>query len=181
MRPHRISGTAVTFDATASASTPCPEGTWSTDLSSADVRPPATDTPGINPNIDRPLRGTVHDPTARRMGGVRLAAPECSRRRMTSRRCAGTPRPPAGRTPSPFPLRRSTPELMTTPQQPASTATRNSPPNAATPLPSRRPPTPKIPLCTGVPRPSPARTCAAWVGTSTPINPARAEMYPPHR
>ncbi len=49
----------------------CPDGTWSTDLLSR-IAPTALDedTPGINPDYGHPLRGTVHDPTARRMGGV---------------------------------------------------------------------------------------------------------------
>ena len=69
--PHHIIGTSIVFDPSASRVSTCPAGTWSTDLLSR-IAPTAhdEDTPGINPDIDHLLRGTVHDPTARRMGGV---------------------------------------------------------------------------------------------------------------
>jgi CubicO group peptidase (beta-lactamase class C family) len=68
--PHQIIGTSIAFDPSASRVSTCPAGTWSTDLLSR-IAPTARDedTPGINPNIDHLLRGTVHDPTARRIGG----------------------------------------------------------------------------------------------------------------
>src|SRR6516165_2952352 len=52
----------------------CPEGTWSTSLLSR-IAPTAHDEengadPSKNPDFGYLLRGTVHDPTARRMGGV---------------------------------------------------------------------------------------------------------------
>ncbi len=52
--------------------TVCPPGTWSTSLIS-DVAPTAHDNEGTvdtNPDFDQLLRGDVHDPTTRRMGGV---------------------------------------------------------------------------------------------------------------
>ena len=130
--PHRIIGTAVTFDATASAGAQCPEGSWSTDLL-ARVAPTARDedTPGINPNIDRPLRGTVHDPTARRMGGVAGSAGVFSTTDDLGRYAQALLDRLAGR-PSPFPLKRSTLELMTTPQQPGHNDTQLAAAKAAT-------------------------------------------------
>src|SRR6202167_4475644 len=52
----------------------CPPGTWSTSLLSR-IAPTAIDDqsnadPGKNPDFGYLLRGTVHDPTTRRMGGV---------------------------------------------------------------------------------------------------------------
>src|SRR6202022_1689792 len=52
----------------------CPAGAWSTSLLSR-IAPTAHDDgskadPSKNPDYDYLLRGTVHDPTARRMGGV---------------------------------------------------------------------------------------------------------------
>lgn len=116
--PHRVVGTAVVPDPSA-PSGDCPEGGWSTDLL-ARVAPTARDedTPGINPHIDQPLRGTVHDPTARRMGGVTGSAGVFSTAQDVGRYCQALLDRLAGR-PSPFPLARPTAELMTTPQQPA--------------------------------------------------------------
>lgn len=116
--PHRIIGNAVTVDPGAPASGDCPDGTWNTDLL-ARVAPTARDedTPGINPHIDRPLRGTVHDPTARRMGGVAGSAGVFSTVTDVGKYAQALLDRLAGR-PSPFPLQRSTLELMTTPQQP---------------------------------------------------------------
>jgi CubicO group peptidase (beta-lactamase class C family) len=118
--PHRILGNAIVSEQTAAQSDPCADGAWSTDLLQR-VAPTAhdEDTPGINPDYDRLIRGTVHDPTARRMGGVAgnagvfSTAPDLGKyaQALLDRR--------AGR-PSTFPLKQSTVELMTTPQQPAS-------------------------------------------------------------
>src|SRR6202035_5975838 len=52
----------------------CPAGTWSTSLLPR-IAPTAIDEesradPSKNPDFGYLLRGTVHDPTARRMGGV---------------------------------------------------------------------------------------------------------------
>lgn len=130
--PHRISGTAIAVDPTAPASGPCPEGTWSTDLLPR-IAPTARDedTPGINPNIDQPLRGTVHDPTARRMGGVAGSAGVFSTTDDIGRYAQALLDRLAGR-PSPFPLERSTLELMTTPQQPGHSDAQLAAANAAT-------------------------------------------------
>lgn len=120
--PHQIRGTSVSFDAGASQTGECPADSWSTDLLSR-VAPTARDedTPGINPNIDRPLRGTVHDPTARRMGGVTGSAGVFSTTDDLGGYAQALLDRLAGR-PSAFPLRQSTLELMTTPQQPGHNA-----------------------------------------------------------
>ncbi|MBU3750901.1 MAG: beta-lactamase family protein [Mycobacterium sp.] len=117
--PHRIIGNALALDASQPAGAACPNGSWSTGLL-ARVAPTARDedTPGVNPNIDRLLRGTVHDPTARRMGGVTGSAGVFSTAQDVGRYAQALLDRLAGR-PSPFPLSRSTLELMTTPQQPA--------------------------------------------------------------
>ena len=54
--------------------TPCAAGEWDASVLSR-IAPTARDEegradPGANPDLDFLLRGTVHDPTARRMGGV---------------------------------------------------------------------------------------------------------------
>ena len=118
--PHRILGNTIVSEKMASDATSCQDGDWSTDLL-ARVAPTAhdEDTPGINPDYDKLIRGTVHDPTARRMGGatgnagVFSTAPDIGKyAQALLDRLAGRP--------SAFPLRQSTVELMTTPQQPVS-------------------------------------------------------------
>ena len=73
---HSIRGAAVAWAPAPKERVPvgCPAGTWSANLLSR-IAPTARDEesridPGKNPDIDHLLRGTVHDPTARRMGGV---------------------------------------------------------------------------------------------------------------
>ncbi|MEZ0052568.1 CubicO group peptidase (beta-lactamase class C family) [Mycobacterium sp. MAA66] len=118
--PHQIRGTAIAFENGAPGA--CPAGTWSTSLL-ARVAPTAhdDDTPGINPDFDHLLRGTVHDPTARRMGGVAGSAGVFSTVADIGRYAQALLDRLAGR-PSTFPLKQSTLELMTTPQQPGHTA-----------------------------------------------------------
>lgn len=113
--PHRIRGTAIALDTRASE---CLEGGWNTALL-ARIAPTARDedTPEINPDYDHLLRGSVHDPTARRMGGVAGSAGVFSTAQDVGRYAQALLDRLAGR-PSPFPLRQSTLELMTTPQQP---------------------------------------------------------------
>lgn len=149
--PHRIIGNAIAVNAiavdpSATAAADCPDGTWSTELLRR-VAPTARDedTPGVNPDIDRPLRGTVHDPTARRMGGVAGSAGVFSTVHDVGRYAKALLDRLSGR-PSPFPLRQATLEMMTTPQQPghrpgqveaANTASRDAvvnTPNLADPL-----------------------------------------------
>lgn len=130
--PHQIRGTATAFDNSASEVGECREGMWSTDLL-ARIAPTAhdEDTPGINPDYDHLLRGTVHDPTARRMGGVAGSAGVFSTTRDVGRYAQALLDRLAGR-PSPFPLRQSTLELMTTPQQPRHDAAQLVAANSAT-------------------------------------------------
>lgn len=116
--PHQIRGNALAFDPNAPRVAACPPGTWNTDLLTR-VAPTALDedTPGLNPDYGRPLRGTVHDPTARRMGGVAGSAGVFSTVNDVGRFAQALLDRLAGR-PSTFPLTRATLELMTTPQQP---------------------------------------------------------------
>ena len=103
----------------------CPEDSWDTSLLPR-IAPTASDDesradPGKNPNFDHLLRGTVHDPTARRMGGVAGHAGVFSTAHDVSLFAQALLDRLAGR-PSRFPLRQATLELMTTPQQPGHTA-----------------------------------------------------------
>lgn len=117
--PYRMRGNAIGFDAT-NVTDPCPDGAWNTDLLSR-VAPTAhdEDSPGINPDFDYLVRGSVHDPTARRMGGVTGSAGVFSTAADIGKYAQGLLDRLAGR-PSAFPLKQSTVELMTTPQQPVS-------------------------------------------------------------
>lgn len=116
--PHQMRGTAIIFDPTAATPDLCPPGTWHTDLLGR-VAPTAhdDDTPGLNPDFDHLLRGTVHDPTARRMGGVAGSAGVFSTAADIGTYAQALLDRLAGR-PSTFPLSRATLELMTSPQQP---------------------------------------------------------------
>ena len=118
--PHRILGDAIVSDTSASQSSPCPDGAWNIELRQR-VAPTAhdEDTPGVNPDFDQLIRGTVHDPTARRMGGVAGSAGVFSTAPDIGKYAQALLDRRAGR-PSTFPLKESTVELMTTPQQPAS-------------------------------------------------------------
>jgi CubicO group peptidase (beta-lactamase class C family) len=93
-------------------------GTWSTDLLSR-IAPTALDedTPGINPDYGHPLRGTVHDPTARRMGGVAGSAGVFTTVHDVGLYAQAFLDRLANR-PSTFPLTQSSVQTMTTPQQP---------------------------------------------------------------
>ena len=77
--------------------------------------------PSKNPDYGYLLRGTVHDPTARRMGGVAGHAGVFSTAHDVSIYAQALLDRLAGR-PSKFPLTQATLELMTTPQQPGHTA-----------------------------------------------------------
>ncbi len=103
----------------------CPAGTWSTSLLSR-IAPTAIDEesradPSKNPDYGYLLRGTVHDPTARRMGGVSGDAGVFSTAHDVSIYAQALLDRLADR-PSKFPLKQATLELMTTPQQPGHTA-----------------------------------------------------------
>ena len=115
--PHRIRGTAIALDPEAPAVGDCPAGTWSTDLMRR-IAPTAHDgdTPGLNPDYGYLLRGTVHDPTARRMGGATGNAGVFSTVGDVGLYAQALLDRLAGR-PSAFPLAPATATLMTTPQQ----------------------------------------------------------------
>ena len=121
--PHEIRGAAIGWAPGAVAD--CPAGMWSTDLLSR-IAPTAIDEdgradPGKNPDLDHLLRGTVHDTTSRRMGGVAGHAGVFSTAQDVSIFAQALLDRLAGR-PSEFPLTQATLELMTTPQQPGHSA-----------------------------------------------------------
>ncbi|TDZ78689.1 Esterase EstB [Mycobacteroides salmoniphilum] len=144
--PRQIIGTAIAFDETARTAAPCSAGTWSTELLTR-IAPTAhdEDTPGINPNYDHLLRGTVHDPTARRMGGVAGSAGVFSTASDVGRYSRALLDRLAGR-PSLFPLKQSTLALMTSPQQPGHTAAQLEAANTATRQAVEKTPNPTDPL-----------------------------------
>ena len=134
--PHHVVGAAIAW-----APAPkgrelfaCPKGDWSTSLL-ARIAPEAHDDeakadPATNPDYDRLLRGTVHDPTTRRMGGVAGHAGVFSTAHDVSLFAQGLLDRLAGR-PSNFPLKQSTLELMVAPQQPGHAAGQVAAANAA--------------------------------------------------
>ena len=77
-------------------------------------------TPESNPDFDHLLRGTVHDPTTRRMGGVAGQAGVFSTAEDLSK-FAQALLDKLLYDKGPFPLKQSTLKLMTTPEQPATT------------------------------------------------------------
>jgi CubicO group peptidase (beta-lactamase class C family) len=123
--PHVTYGSAVAW-APGAGRPPadCPPGTWDTGLL-ARIAPTARDEegradPGKNPDLDHLLRGTVHDTTARRMGGVAGHAGVFSTAYDVAVFAQALLDRLAGR-PSRFPLQQATLQLMTTPQQPGHT------------------------------------------------------------
>jgi uncharacterized protein YbbC (DUF1343 family)/CubicO group peptidase (beta-lactamase class C family) len=98
----------------------CLGGTWRPDDIDPITAPTAHDNEGsaeTNPDFDHLLRGTVHDPTTRRMGGVAGEAGVFSTAGDTALFAQALLDRLAGR-PSNFPLKRETLERMTTAQQP---------------------------------------------------------------
>ena len=130
--PHQIRGNAIAFDRNGPDVRECPPGTWRIDLVKR-VAPTALDddTPNLNPDFGHPLRATVHDPTARRMGGVAGSAGVFSTAHDIGLFAQALLDRLAGR-PSPFPLSQSSARLMTTPQQPGHTPSQLETANAAT-------------------------------------------------
>ena len=123
--PYTKRGAAIAWDPTAQEQVACHAGTWSTDLLSR-IAPTARDEegradPSRNPDLDYLLRGTVHDTTARRMGGVAGHAGVFSTAHDVSIYAQALLDRLAGR-PSEFPLEQPTLELMTAPEQPGHTA-----------------------------------------------------------
>ncbi|RZU39696.1 sodium:solute symporter family transporter [Edaphobacter modestus] len=76
------------------------------------------DNPSLNPDFDHLLRGTVHDPTTRRMGGVAGHAGVFSTTHDVSL-YADALLEKLVHNKGPFPLKQSTLQLMTKPEQPA--------------------------------------------------------------
>jgi CubicO group peptidase (beta-lactamase class C family) len=125
--PHTIRGAAIAWAPAPTGRGPaaCPAGTWSTALLSR-IAPTARDDesradPSKNPDCGYLLRGTVHDPTARRMGGVAGHAGVFSTANDVAIYAQALLDGLAGR-PSVFPLKQATLELMTTPEQPRQAA-----------------------------------------------------------
>jgi CubicO group peptidase (beta-lactamase class C family) len=123
--PRMMRGAAIAWAPAPTGPVDCPAGTWSTGLLSR-IAPTAHDDegradPGRNPDLDYLLRGTVHDTTARRMGGVAGHAGVFSTAHDVSLFAQALLDRLAGRQSS-FPLTQATLELMTTPQQPGHTA-----------------------------------------------------------
>jgi CubicO group peptidase (beta-lactamase class C family) len=121
--PHEIRGAAIAWAPEGRGA--CSAGTWNAELLPR-IAPTALDEesradPGRNPDLDHLLRGTVHDTTARRMGGVAGHAGVFSTAHDVTIFAQTLLDRLAGR-PSEFPLARATLELMTTPQQPGHTA-----------------------------------------------------------
>jgi SSS family transporter len=113
------------FDAVPSGpSRPCDQNSWKADQFVPNIAPTAHDNEGntaTNPNFDHLLRGTVHDPTTRRMGGVAGHAGVFSTAGDVALFGQALLDKLAGR-PSDFPLEQSTLKLMTQPEQPATAA-----------------------------------------------------------
>ena len=125
--PHTIRGAAIAWAPapTGHESTACPEGSWDTGLLPR-IAPTARDEesrgdPSRNPDLDYLLWGTVHDTTARRMGGVAGHAGVFSTAQDVSTYAQALLDRLAGRR-SEFPLMQTTLELMTTPEQPGHNA-----------------------------------------------------------
>ncbi len=125
--PHKKRGAAIAWapPPEEGGQIACPAGTWSTTLLSR-IAPTARDEenrtdPSKNPNLDYLLRGSVHDTTTRRMGGVAGHAGLFSTARDVSIYAQALLDRLAGR-PSKFPLKQATLELMTTPEQPGRSA-----------------------------------------------------------
>ncbi len=124
--PHQLRGAAIAWAPAPNGRVDdCPAGTWPASLLPR-IAPTARDEegraePNKNPDLDYLLRGTVHDTTARRMGGVAGHAGVFSTAHDVSIYAQALLDQLAGR-PSKFPLTQATLELMTSPAQPGHTA-----------------------------------------------------------
>jgi SSS family transporter len=97
------------------------KGTWRVEDWIPNTAPTAHDDQGTaatNPNFDHLLRGTVHDPTTRRMGGVAGHAGVFSTAHDMSLFCQALLDKLLHNT-GPFPLKQSTLQLATSPNEPA--------------------------------------------------------------
>ncbi len=119
---HRVSGAAVEIDVDKGLDVDqlCQSYAWIS-ATISHIAPTQHDNEGTaetNPDFDHLLRGTVHDPTTRRMGGVAGQAGVFSTADDVALFAQALLDRLAGRS-SNFPLKQSTLKLMTTPQQPA--------------------------------------------------------------
>jgi CubicO group peptidase (beta-lactamase class C family) len=133
--PHTMRGSAIAWAPGSTDQGGCAADTWNTDLLER-IAPTARDEegraePGKNPDLDHLLRGSVHDTTARRMGGVAGHAGLFSTVRDVSVYAQALLDRLAGR-PSTFPLTQASLEMMTTPQQPGRSTGQVDAANAAT-------------------------------------------------
>lgn len=143
--PHTIRGAAIHWVST--GVTECAAGQWDTGLLPR-IAPTAWDEdnaaePNRNPDFGHLLRGTVHDTTARRMGGVAGHAGVFSTAWDVSIFAQALLDRLAGR-PSTFPLQQSTLQLMTSPQQPGHSAGQLDAANAAAAAQKRNPTDPLL-------------------------------------
>jgi SSS family transporter len=116
-----VNGRLAFHDAGVDASVSCRKGDWSANEWAWNAAPTQHDDQGTketNPDFDHLLRGTVHDPTTRRMGGVAGHAGVFSTAGDVALFAQALLDRLAGR-PSDFPLKRETLKLMTQPEQPA--------------------------------------------------------------
>ncbi len=121
--PHKVVGAAIVWAAAGPGVNRmvCPAGTWSTSLLER-IAPTTHDDeakadPATNPHFDMLTRGTVHDPTTRRMGGVAGHAGVFSTAHDISLYAQALLDKLTKNT-GPFPLKQATLKLMTTPEQP---------------------------------------------------------------
>ncbi len=131
--PHDVVGVAIAWAPRPPGRTlfSCTTGTWSTSLLER-IAPTAHDDEAkdTNPDYDHLLRGTVHDPTTRRMGGVAGHAGVFSTAHDVSLYAQGLLDALAGRK-TDFPLKQSTLQQMTAPEQPGRSAGQLAAANAA--------------------------------------------------
>ena len=116
-----VNGRLAFHDVGADATLPCKKGDWRATEWAWNTAPTQHDDQGTketNPDYDRLLRGTVHDPTTRRMGGVAGHAGVFSTAEDIAIFAQALLDRLAGRT-SHFPLKQSTLKLMTLPEQPS--------------------------------------------------------------
>jgi SSS family transporter len=121
--PHKVFGSAIGWNTVTEEhgifNLLCAAGTWTTAIVNL-TAPTAHDNEGTaatNPDLDHLLRGTVHDPTTRRMGGVAGHAGVFSTAHDMSLFASALLEKLLHNT-GPFPLKQSTLQLMTTPEQP---------------------------------------------------------------
>jgi uncharacterized protein YbbC (DUF1343 family) len=113
MNPPRTDGLGSAYD--------CLGDSWIPDYTIPNTAPTAHDNEldaTVNPDYDHLLRGTVHDPTTRRMGGVAGHAGVFSTAHDTALFAQALLDKLVNNT-GPFPLTQSTLQLMTRPEQPA--------------------------------------------------------------